>query len=125
MQLLTTLLSCLLSLFGSLAPASTTSITRIAGSDGDTLFSKTTRVEGVATFECLASASGGCHYRVYEEACAAAPAAAAANATDDADACRRHTLDMFALEVGKRREVEGLPADFRHCVTLEDAPGCG
>ena len=50
MQLLTTLLSCLLSLFGSLAPASSTSITRIAGSDGDTLFSKTTLVDGVATF---------------------------------------------------------------------------
>ena len=78
MQLLTTLLSCLLSLFGSLAPASSTSITRIAGSDGDTLFSKTTLVDGVATFECFASSSGGCHYRVYEEACAAAPTAAPA-----------------------------------------------
>lgn len=120
MQLLTALLSCLLSLFGSLAPASSTSITRIAGSDGDTLFSKTTLVDGVATFECFASASGGCHYRVYEEACAAAPGAKA-----DADACRRRTLDLFALDVGKRREVEGLPADFRHCVALQEAPGCG
>ena len=123
MQLLTTLLSCLLSLFGSLAPASSTSITRIAGSDGDTLFSKTTLREGVATFECFASSSGGCHYRVYEEACAAAPTAAPAAGA--AAACDRRTLDAFALDVGTRRQVEGLPADFRHCVALADAPGCG
>jgi hypothetical protein len=121
MQLLTTLLSCLLSLFGGLAPASTTSITRIAGSEGDALFSKTTLVDGVATFECFASASGGCHYRLYEEACAAATAQARTSA---AEACDRRTLDRFALEVGKRREVEGLPADFRHCVALDAAPGC-
>ena len=119
MHLLTTLLSCLLSLFGALAPASTTSITRVAGSDGDALFSKTTLVDGVATFECFASASGGCHYRVYEEACAAAGANAGG------DACERRMLDAFALDVGKRREVEGLPAGFRHCVALEDAQDCG
>lgn len=120
MQLLTTLLSCLLSLFGSLAPASTTSITRIAGSDGDTLFSKTTLVDGVATFECFASASGGCHYRVYEERCDADAAATPSQAS----ACRRKPLDAFALGVGKRHQVEGLPPGVRHCVTLQDTTAC-
>ncbi|KAF1694955.1 hypothetical protein [Pseudoxanthomonas koreensis] len=125
MQLLTTLLSCLLSLFGSLDPASTASITRVAGRDGDALFSKTTLADGVATFECFASASGGCHYRVYEEACAGVPATMAPPVKSAADACSRRTLDVFALDVGKRREVEGLPAGFRHCVAQDDAATCG
>ncbi|UWX04199.1 hypothetical protein H1235_02295 [Pseudoxanthomonas sp. NC8] len=57
MNLLTTLLSCLLSLFGC-AQASTTSITRVVDDGDETLFSKTTLADGVATFECFTSASG-------------------------------------------------------------------
>jgi hypothetical protein len=121
MRLLTTLLSCLLSLFGCDPHPGTTSITRVTGNGAETLFSKTTLVDGVVTFECFASASGDCHYRVYEESCDSNAAAA----SPGADACHRRTLDEFALTVGKRRRIEGLPAGFRHCVDLKDAPGCG
>jgi len=121
MHVLTALLSCLLSLFGLTSQPSTTSITRVAGTSGDaTLFSKTTLADGVATFECFASASGGCHYRIYEEDCMAAPAAGAAAGS----ACRRQTLDTFALQVGQQHRVEGLPAGFRHCVAQGEADHC-
>ncbi|AKC87047.1 hypothetical protein [Pseudoxanthomonas suwonensis] len=118
MRLLTALFSCVLSLFGCDTRPTTTSITRIVDSGSETLFSKTTLVDGVATFECFASASGGCHYRIYEERC---DAAAAAATTGAASACRQQTLDAFDLTVGKRHRVEGLPAGFRHCVAAQDA----
>ncbi|GAB3509825.1 hypothetical protein MNQ95_08660 [Pseudoxanthomonas daejeonensis] len=125
MRFLTTVLSCLLSLFGCDPRSSTTSITRVADNGAETLFSKTTLVDGVATFECFASASGDCHYRIYEERCAT-PAPVAQGQAQPADSdCRRETLDVFALAVGKRRQVEGLPAGFHHCVTMQDASGCG
>ena len=79
-----------------------------------------TTVDGVATFECFASRSGGCHYRIYEERCEGA-----AGAANEAGACTRKTLDAFALTVGKRRQVEGLPTAFRLCVGEDDASGCG
>ena len=123
MRIITSLMSCLLALAGCNEKPSVTTIHHSSANGVDTLFSKTTLREGVATFECFASSSGGCHYRVYEEACAAAPTAAPAAGA--AAACDRRTLDAFALDVGTRRQVEGLPADFRHCVALADAPGCG
>ena len=66
-------------------------ITRIAEGGHATLFSKTTQSGGVATFECFASDSGGCHYRLWAEECdpAASPA--------DAGSCRQQALDAFAL----------------------------
>lgn len=121
MRLLTTLLSCLLSLFGCDPRPSTTSITRIVDDGAETLFSKSTLVDGVVTFECFTSASGGCHYRIYQERCDAAASAGAAQQ----GACRQQTLDAFVLDVGKRRKVEGLPAGFRHCVATQDAARCG
>lgn len=114
MKLLTGLLSCLLALFGCDARPSVTSITRASENGVDVLFSKTTLTEGAATFECFASRSGDCHYRVYEEVCDAG-----------ADACRQRTLDAFALAPGKRHRLEGLPADVRHCVTANADGACG
>jgi hypothetical protein len=126
MRLLTAALSCLLSLFGCDTRPSTTSITRIADNGAETLFSKTTLVDGVATFECFASASGDCHYRIYEERCAnGAGAVDTTQARAGERDCRRETLDAFALTVGKRRQVEGLPSGFRHCVTQQDTTDCG
>ena len=120
MKLLTGLLSCLLALFGCDTRPSVTSITRASENGVDVLFSKTTLAEGAATFECFASRSGGCHYRIYEERCEGA-----AGAANEAGACTRKTLDAFALTVGKRRQVEGLPTAFRLCVGEDDASGCG
>lgn len=118
MRLLTALLSCALALFGCDTRPATTSITRVVDDGAETLFSKTTLVDGVATFECFASASGGCHYRIYEEACAVA----AASGVDGA--CQQRTLDHFELAVGRRHQVQGLPRDFRHCVAGSAAPPC-
>ena len=117
MRLLTTLLSCLLSLFGCDTRPSTTSITRVVDQGTETLFSKTTTVDGVATFECFASRSGGCHYRIYEASC---PVAAAGDAGTQ---CEQRLVDRFDLAVGRRHEVHGLPHGFRHCVaTGPEAP---
>lgn len=119
MRLLTALLSCAMALFGCDTRPATTSITRVLDQGAETLFSKTTLVDGVATFECFASASGGCHYRIYEETCAAA-------AVDAGERCVQRTLDRFDLAVGRRHRMQGLPSDFRHCVAIGgDAPCAG
>ncbi|WP_372016508.1 hypothetical protein [Pseudoxanthomonas sp. 10H] len=114
MHLLTTLLSCLLALLGG-EVTGTTRITRIAGPGEGAVFSKATVLDGAATFECFGSASGRCHYRLYEERCGTP------GVTGD---CQRRPLDAFALAVGQRHRVEGLPAGFGHCVATADAATC-
>ena len=62
MRLLTALLSCAMALFGCDTRPATTTITRVVDGGTETLFSKTTLVDGIATFECFSSASGDCHF---------------------------------------------------------------
>ena len=83
----------------------------------DTLFSKTTLREGVATFECFASESGQCHYRVYTERC---PAPAPG---ENPAACERTTLEDFVLAPGKTHEIRGLPDSYRECVAQQAVDG--
>lgn len=111
MQLLTALLACLLSLFGGDGPSSQTRIT-LASEDGlGMLLSRTTQQdEGLATFHCLSSRSGTCHYRLYEERCEAAAGQPAGRA------CQRRELRRFDLGVGARRQLQGLPQGFGLCV---------
>lgn len=117
MRLLTALLSCAMALFGCDTRPATTSITRVVEHGTETLFSKTTLVDGIASFECFASTSGGCHYRIYEASC---PVAAAGDAGTQ---CEQRLVDRFDLAVGRRHEVRGLPHGFRHCVaTGPEAP---
>ena len=71
MRIITSLMSCLLALAGCNEKPSVTTIHHSSANGVDTLFSKTTLREGVATFECFASESGQCHYRVYTERCPA------------------------------------------------------
>lgn len=131
MKFLTGLLYCLLALSGCDSRPSTTSITRASENGIETIFSKTTVVEGVATFQCYTSRSGGCHYRIYEQACGGPPASAAAAPgtasapAPDAAGCRQRTLDSFVLGEGRSRRIEGLPVAFGHCVTPDPAAGCG
>lgn len=110
MQLLTALLACLLSLFGGDGPSRQTRLT-LASEDGlGMLLSRTTQAGGMATFHCLSSRSGSCHYRLYEERCEAA-------AGPPADRpCQRRELRRFDLGVGARRQLQGLPQDFGLCV---------
>jgi len=104
MRYLTTLLSCLLSLFGCQERATSTSITRISEHGMDQLFSRTTVRDGTAAFECVRSASGRCHYLVFSEQC------------DSAQHCSRQTLQQFALGTGQVRRWPDLPAGFSSCV---------
>ena len=117
MRIITSLMSCLLALAGCNEKPSVTTIHHSSANGVDTLFSKTTLREGVATFECFASTSGGCHYRIYEASC---PVAAAGDAGTQ---CEQRLVDRFDLAVGRRHEVHGLPHGFRHCVaTGPEAP---
>ncbi|MGO4702549.1 hypothetical protein [Dyella sp. 2RAB6] len=65
---------------------------------------------GVAKFECLASASGQCHFALFDPACVA-PAAS----------CDKPP-ERFALAQGASREIVGLPAGFRPCVSAQGEP---
>lgn len=115
MRLLTALLSCAMALFGCDTRPATTTITRVVDGGTETLFSKTTLVDGIATFECFSSASGDCHYRIYEEVCGVADAGAP---------CERRIVDRFELAMGERHRVQGLPRDFRHCVSVDPQARC-
>lgn len=85
--------------------SSNTSITRTQANGVDTLYSRSTVVDGVARFECIASRSGQCHYLVLAPGCS----------TDAA--CTTPPLRHFAVAVGKTGQVSGLPGGFRQCVS--------
>jgi hypothetical protein len=121
MRLLTSMLYCLLALFGCDGGTSTTTVTRRQLDGEDTLFSRTTLDRGDVTFQCVRSSSGRCHYQLYQEACAAAEAA-------DKQQCARTPVDQFSLAVGERREIKGMTGQVRDCVQSEvPRPGthCG
>lgn len=112
MRYLTTLLSCLLSLFGCHERATQTSITRISEQGVDQLFSRTTVRDGQARFECVRSASGRCYYEVFAERC------------DAQQQCQREPLERFALGQGQQRRHAGLPAGFSSCVSKGPEQRC-
>lgn len=113
MRLLASMLYCLMSLFGCHRDTGTTSITRATVDGRDLLFSKVESHAGDAVFHCLASASGRCHYLVYEAACSGAAASG----------CPRRELDRFELTVGQVRELHGLAVDFRQCASATAITG--
>ncbi|RXQ98913.1 hypothetical protein [Pseudoxanthomonas composti] len=112
MRLLTSMLYCLLALFGCDGGSTSTTVTRRQLDGQDILFSRTTVEAGQATFQCVRSSSGRCHYQVFEEACAAADPA-------HPPQCARTALDQFSLAVGERRQVKGLAAQVKDCVDTE------
>ena len=121
MRIITSLMSCLMTLAGCQEKPSVTHITRASGGEAGAIFSKATLVDGVTTFQCFESDSGRCHYLVYAERC---PVAAPGENSN----CTRETLDKFVLTPGERREVRGLPSDFRLCVDqreLTATTSCG
>src|SRR5690606_14372262 len=109
MQLLAVLLACVLSIAGGDGPSGQTRLTFASESSFQMLVSRTTLGDGLATFHCLSSRSGTCHYRIYIEHCEAA-----AGQADGACDCR--DLDHFELAVGARRQLQGLPAALAECV---------
>ena len=117
MRIVTSLISCLLALAGCDDKPSVTTIHHSSANGVDTLFSKSTLKEGVATFECFASESGQCHYRVYTERC---PTPAPG---ENPAACARTTLEDFVLAPGKTHEIRGLPDSYRECVAQQAVDG--
>lgn len=92
--------------------SSNTSITRTRANGVDTLYSKSTVVEGEARFQCIASSSGQCHYLVLDPACS----------TDVA--CATPPLRRFAVAVGKTGTLRDLPKGFRQCVSQDPMEQC-
>lgn len=117
MRFFTSLVYCLMALAGCYEKTGTTSITRASVDGVNVIFSKTFAADGVATFHCLVSGSGQCHYLVYAERCSDSAAATP---------CTRQTLDRFTLMAGQIRELRGLPQQFRECVSAQARDGgCG
>ena len=92
--------------------SSNTSVTRIRANGVDTLHSRTTVDNGVASFACIASSSGQCHYLVLDARCA-----------KDKD-CAYPPLHRLAVAVGKTEQMAGLPAGFQHCASAVQKEQC-
>lgn len=113
MRYLTTMLSCLLSLFGCHERSVSTSITRVAEQGADQLFSRTTVRPGERMFECVRSASGRCYYQVFNERC------------DAGDThCERSDLQRFELRQGQQRYRRDLPVGYSSCVGSSPEKQC-
>lgn len=76
----------------------------------DVLFSKVHVFGQFATFRCIRSQSGECHYMVVGDDCA--PASAACSSP----------LKRFAVHEGDTMSFTSLPAGFQSCVTAGMAP---
>jgi hypothetical protein len=87
----------------------------------DALYSKVDIRPGLASFHCLRSASGRCHYTLFPRECVEAPTATARRGT-----CVPQPPQRFAVSAGSDRELTGLPG-FDLCVrtdALPTRPGC-
>ncbi|GAB3358169.1 hypothetical protein [Lysobacter tyrosinilyticus] len=98
----------LLALFG-FASSGTTLITRSTVDGADAIYSRTRFEAGVAHFECIASASGACHYTLFPRRCASL----------DGN-CGDRPMDRLTIPAGSQREVIGL-REFDACVAEDDA----
>lgn len=92
-----------LSLFGC-NPHGQTVIVQSSSNGQQTLRSEVDILHGIATFRCVASSSGVCHYAIYADNCRATPG------------CKRKPIQAFGLPVGQRLvDTQQLPG-FVHCV---------
>ncbi len=91
--------------------APSTSITTTTVNGADVLDSVVREsAPGAASFTCRESASGQCHYVVFTSDCHAETKNASATTCTT-----RHIAD-FALARGESKALNGLPADYKHCV---------
>ncbi|WP_266170488.1 hypothetical protein [Dyella subtropica] len=74
---------------------------------------------GLATFECLGSASGQCHFVLFPAECGVVAAVG--------KRCQAPSFKHLALAVGTSQELGDLPAEFKTCVVEQGgdvAPDC-
>ncbi len=109
MNTLTALLQFLLALFG-LHLGGTNFSDRISTDGIDTLYSKAHVEDGVARFACVSSASGACHYTLFDKGCPPAPQA------DAIGHCAPGPLKRFTVASGHSKQITGLAA-FGLCVS--------
>jgi hypothetical protein len=84
----------------------TTFVTRSMIDGADAIHSRIHVTAGIARFECVASASGECHYTLFRRGCAATSGGCA-------------PPERFAMAAGATREVVGMPP-FDACVARDD-----
>ena len=103
MTKLATLFWFALSLFGC-NPHGHTVIVQSSANGHQTLRSEVDIVHGVATFRCVSSSSGVCHYAIYADTCRGTAG------------CKRKPIQAFGLPVGQRLVDTDQPPGFVHCV---------
>jgi hypothetical protein len=92
-------------------------VNRTTADGREALHSRATVQAGVARFECVRSASGRCHYAVFDrDDCVAAPREGRAAPAG----CVAEPVERFALAAGDSRHVPGLTG-FRLCVGTDAA----
>jgi hypothetical protein len=92
-----------LSLFGC-NPHGQTVIVQSSSNGQQILRSEVDIVHGVATFRCVSSSSGVCHYALYADNCRGTAG------------CTGKPIQAFGLPVGQRLVDTGQPPGFVHCV---------
>lgn len=92
-----------LSLFGC-NPHGQTVTVQSSTNGHQTLRSEVDILHGIATFRCVASSSGVCHYALYADNCRGAAG------------CKRKPIHAFGLPVGQRLVDTDQPPGFVHCV---------
>ncbi len=121
MRILMTLVSMLTTLGGCEPSPGSTTFT-VSSLDGVAFNASRASVSAGSTrFECLYSASGRCHYLVYEPGCRAATEATLAVS------CAPRPLHRFELASGQASEIQGLSEATEWCMDPAAAPqfpGC-
>jgi hypothetical protein len=84
-------------------PHSQTTIVQSSVNGRTTLHSEVNVAQGVATFRCIASSSGVCHYAIYADDC-------------HGGACTGKPVHAFGLPVGQRLVDTNQPTGFTPCV---------
>lgn len=79
---------------------------------------------GTASFQCVASPSGECHYALYTSRCSTAEGEAGQPATT----CTHQVIRQFTVATGQTQEVRDLPQGFKQCMktgSKPKVPDCG
>jgi hypothetical protein len=105
-------------LSGILLAACTISITAPASDRSDSAGRTRLSTSKTASFECVKSPTGQCHYALYTTRCETATGEGGKPATT----CTHQVFDQFTVIQGETREVRDLPSSYRQCMKVKDMP---
>lgn len=112
MYQLIALLYFILALAGCDRPGRTI-VVRTTVNGADLIYSRVHMLDHHASFDCIRSSTGRCHYALFGHDCPAT------------GPCTTTPFKQFALNAGSAQDLVDLPADFRLCVTQEAKPMTG